>query len=478
MRSVNPTTGAAIGADFPRATRAELEALGDAAFDAVDFLADAPNAQIAGFLEDYAARIEADREGLAQLAHEETALPYAPRLSQVELNRTLFQLREAARVVQNDAWRLVARDDQSSLRMMHVPLGGAVVSIGPSNFPLAFNGVSGGDFCAAIAARNPVIAKAHPGHMNTTARLFEHCVAARDAAGLPKASVQLFFDCAPEDGEALLAHCGVAALGFTGSRAAGMRLKAVCDALGKPASCEMSSVNPVFVASHAGAARAASIADAWIASIVLGGGQFCTKPGVLLVAGERAAACVRERVAEVLSHAAPIVLLTASVRDHVHAAIEALRCKGAPSVVGCDRAAEWSSSGGFRCFPTVFSVDAAFARTHRDAVFTEAFGPLGVIVAVEGDAQLVDFARSLDGQLATTIVADDADATTRATLLSVLRFKAGRILDEAMPTGVAVSPAMVHGGPFPATNDPRFSAVGLPESAKRFTKLLCLDRVR
>ncbi|MFM7260341.1 MAG: aldehyde dehydrogenase family protein [bacterium] len=318
-----------------------------------------------------------------------------------------------------------------------------------------------------------MIAKAHPGHMNTTARLFAHCAAARDAAGLPKAAVQLFFDCAPEDGEALLAHAGVAALGFTGSRASGLRLKAACDRLGKPASLEMSSVNPVFVASSAAAARAETIAETWAASVLLGGGQFCTKPGVLLVAGEDAAARVVSRAREVFAAAAPAVLLTAAIRDHAHGAIDALRARGAmPSAGGaCD-------GRGFRLAPTLFAVDAAFARAHRTDVFAEAFGPLGVVVAVEGDAQLVDFARALDGQLATTIVSDEGDAATRATLLGVLRFKTGRILDEAMPTGVAVSPAMVHGGPFPATGDGRHTAVGLPTAAVRFTKMLCLDRVR
>ena len=354
-----------------------------------------------------------------------------------------------------------------------MPLGGAVVCIGPSNFPLAFNGISGGDFCAAIAARNPVIAKAHPGHPNTTARLFAHACAARDAAGIPAAAIQCFFDCAPEDGEALLAHAGVAALGFTGSRLAGMRLKASCDALGKPASLEMSSVNPVFVASSAAAARADAIAEAWVASVLLGGGQFCTKPGVLFVSGEKAAERVVARATELMKAAVAPVLLTQGVRAHLAESVRALRAAGLEPACG-GRAVE----PGFRHEATLFAVHASRARALRELVLREAFGPLGIVVAVEGDAQLVDFARALDGQLASTVIADPADHAVRATLFGVLRFKAGRLLDEAMPTGVAVSPAMVHGGPMPATNDARFTAVGLPAAAKRFSKALCLDRVR
>jgi 2,5-dioxopentanoate dehydrogenase len=469
MRAVNPASGEVYGAEFARASRAELEAMADTAFDAIDALADAPGAVLAGFLEDYAARLESDREGIARLAHEETALPFAPRLSEVEFNRTSFQLREAARCLRDESWREVAVDATHKLRSTLVPLGGAVVCIGPSNFPLAFNGVSGGDFAAAIAARNPVIAKAHPGHPNTTARLFAHCCAARDAAKLPSSAVQLFFDCAPDDGEALLAHAGVAALGFTGSRAAGLRLKSACDRVGKPASCEMAGVNPVFVASHAAGARAEAIADAWTASVVLGGGQFCTKPGVIFVAGE-AAARVAARADEVLRAAAPAVLLTESVRVHLAQSIDALRAAGAR--IACGGRAQ---TPGFRFEPTLAVADASLVRGARAAFMQEAFGPLGTVVAVEGDAQLVDFARALDGQLASTVVADAADDAVRATLFGVLRFKVGRLLTETMPTGVAVSPAMVHGGPFPATGDARFTAVGFPAAARRFSKALCVQ---
>ncbi|MFM1823290.1 MAG: hypothetical protein RI967_1556, partial [Planctomycetota bacterium] len=262
MRSVNPATGEAFGETFPRATRATLEALAVRASEAVDALADLSGATLADFVEDYACRLEGDREGLARLAHEETALPFAPRLSEVEFNRMCGQLRDAARLLRDESWREIARDEANRLRSTLVPLGGAVVSIGPSNFPFAFHGVSGGDFAAAIAARNPVIAKAHPGHPATSARLFGHAAAARDAAGLPEGAVQHFHDCLPEDGEALLAHPSVAALGFTGSRGSGLRLKAVCDRLGKPASLEMSGVNPLFVLPAAAAARAEAVAEA------------------------------------------------------------------------------------------------------------------------------------------------------------------------------------------------------------------------
>ena len=473
MRSVNPSTGDAIGADFPRSSRADLEALADTAFDAIDALADAPGAKIAGFLEDYAARLDSDRAGIAALAHEETALPLSPRLSEVEFNRMTFQLRAAAECLRDESWREVARDEKNGLRSTLVPLGGAVVCFGPSNFPLAFNGVSGGDFCAAIAARNPVIAKAHPAQLNTTARLFAHACAARDGAGLPKAAVQCFYDCDADDGEALMTHAAVAALGFTGSRASGLRLKAVCDRFGKLSSLEMSSVNPVFVASAAGLERAEGIADAWAASVLLGGGQFCTKPGVIFVSGEAAAARIAERATQILRAAQPTVLLSEGIRTHLAQSLDALRGIGARLMCGGNQVGP-----GFRFEPTLCVLDAGKARANRSIALREAFGPLGLVIVIEGDAQLVDFARMLDGQLAATMVSDAADAATRDTLLSILRFKVGRLLDEAMPTGVTVSPAMVHGGPFPATGDMRFTAVGIPTAVKRFSKLLCLDRVR
>ncbi len=474
LQSVNPASGVAFGHAFKTSTRAELEAMARAAHATVECMADAPGAQLAGFLEEYARLLDADRSALAQLAHEETALPLTPRLSEVEFNRMLSQLRSGARALIDESWRTIAIDAPNQLRSTLVPLGGAVVCIGPSNFPLAFHGVSGGDFCAAIVARNPVIAKAHPGHLGTSARLYAAACAAREKAGLPAAAVQMFFDCASDDGLALLEHRGVAALAFTGSRASGLRLKAVCDALGKPSSLEMSSVNPVFVARGAAAARAETIGESWATALLLGGGQFCTKPGVLLVVGADAAQRLTSRVAELLRAAAPPILLTESVRKNFLERVKALRSVCGEPICGGGS----SELAGFRVEPTLFRVAAGRARAERVVVMQEAFGPVGVVLEVEDDAALVEFAHELEGQLACTVVADESDAATRAALYATLRFRAGRLLDEAMPTGVVVSNAMVHGGPMPATNDPRFTAVGLPESAKRFSKALCLDRVR
>ena len=171
--------------------------------------------------------------------------------------------------------------------------------------------------------------------------------------------------------------------------------------------------------------------------------------------------------------AAPTVLLTESIRTSLAQFIQQWRDAGA--IVTCGGIAR---DPGFRFEPTLITIDASRARSHPALLLKEAFGPLAIVVAVEGDAQLVDFARALDGQLACTIMSDESDAPTRATLFKVLRFKAGRFLDEAMPTGVAVSDAMVHGGPYPATGDARFTAVGIPASLRRFSKMLCLDRVK
>ena len=171
--------------------------------------------------------------------------------------------------------------------------------------------------------------------------------------------------------------------------------------------------------------------------------------------------------------AAPAVLLSESIRTYLSDSISAWKNVGASIRCGGN-----ASSPGIRWEPTLLSVDAAFAALHRGLLHHEAFGPLGVIVICDSDAQLVEFARALDGQLAGTIVSDASDANTRHALQRALRFKVGRMLDEAMPTGVVVSNAMVHGGPFPATGDARFTAVGLPASAKRFSKTLCWDRCR
>src|SRR5262249_12760534 len=222
FRAEDPARGVAIGASYPVCGAADVDSAIAAAAAAADALAATPAPRIAAFLEAYADAIDAAASELVELAHRETALPTSPRLAQNELPRTSGQLRQAAAAVRSYAWTQPTIDTQVGLRSHFAPLGKPVVVFGPNNFPLAFNAIAGSDFASAIAARNPVIAKAHPLHPATSQKLAELAHAAALANGLPAASVQMLYQIPDALGAALCGDRRIGAVGFTGSRAGGL----------------------------------------------------------------------------------------------------------------------------------------------------------------------------------------------------------------------------------------------------------------
>jgi alpha-ketoglutaric semialdehyde dehydrogenase len=350
------------------------------------------------------------------------------------------------------------------------------VVFGPNNFPFAFNSVAGGDFAAAVAAGNPVIAKANPGHPGTTRLLAEAAFAAVQATDLPPALVQLLYRTTPDDGLRLVADPRVGATGFTGSRAAGLRLKAAADAAHKPIYLEMSSVNPVVVLPGALDERAAQIAGEFTASCLLGAGQFCTNPGlVILLQSAQSEAFLQ--AAQATFQAAPAgVLLGANGPGQIARSIAVLREHGA-ELVGGGTAVQ---AAGYRFANTLLRVSGAGFLAHPAALQTEAFGSVALFVFAEDAAQLLDIVAHLDGNLTGTIYSHSQghDDALYDQLAPLLRQKVGRLLNDKMPTGVAVSPAMVHGGPPPATGHPGFTSVGIPAAIHRFAALYGYDNVR
>ena len=246
FQAKDPATRQLVNEHYPVSRWADLEAALAAASEAVVALRDTPPAAIADFPGLYAANIDARADAIIAAANQETRLPVSPRLKG-ELPRTTNQLRQAAAAARDGSWRQPTIDSANNLRSAYASLGGAVVVIGPNNFPLAFNGVSGGDFAAAVAAGNPVIVKGHPNHPRTTRLLAEAAFEALQASGVPKALVQLVYHISPRNGLRLVAHPAVAATAFTGSRRAGLALKAAADKAGKLIYVEMSSLNPVFI---------------------------------------------------------------------------------------------------------------------------------------------------------------------------------------------------------------------------------------
>ncbi|MEX2559101.1 MAG: aldehyde dehydrogenase family protein, partial [Pirellulales bacterium] len=366
-------------------------------------------------------------------------------------------------------------DTKLGIRSHYVPLGPVAV-FGPNNFPLAFGSISGGDFAAAFAAGNPVIAKANSSHPATTRIFAEEAQAAADESGLPAGTVQLLYRTSHADGERLVADPRLGGTAYTGSRAAGLKLKAAADAAGKPIYLELSSVNPVVILPGALAERSDKIADEFTASCLMGSGQFCTNPGlVITLAGDKTDQFVQS-VVQRFKAATPGPLLSKGVANSLKNAVVELIDAGARTVTG----GQPIDAAGYRYANTLLRVDAAtfLADSHR--LQAEAFGNASLVVVagtVEQAGQVLDH---LEGNLTGCIYSDTAgvDEPIYQQLAPRLRTRVGRLLNDKMPTGVAVSPAMNHGGPYPATGHPGFTAVGIPASLHRFAMLACYDNVR
>jgi 2,5-dioxopentanoate dehydrogenase len=474
--AVNPATKAALPEAFPISGPDDVAAAIGAGEQAAIALRTIPVESIARFLEEFATQIEARVDVLCERAARETGYPVTPRLRTVELPRTTNQLRQGAAAARDRSWCHATIDSKANLRSKFGPLGGPVVVFGPNNFPFAFNSVAGGDFVAAIAAGNPVIGKANTGHPGTSRLLAEGALEAARSSGLPPATVQLLYRTPPEVGFQLVSDPAIGATGFTGSKSAGLALKAAADRTGKPIYLEMSSVNPIFILSGALEERLSAIAKELADSCALGGGQFCTRPGVTVVVDDERGRRFVAELSALFESMAPGTLLGPSAPGAIAAGIDEL-CKHGATVVTGGRAVD----GGRYCFANTVlraSGDAFLAHPHE--LQTEAFGTVNLVVLAKDAPQLKEIAGRFDGNLTGCIYSDTKgkDEETYSSIASVLRSKVGRLLNDKMPTGVLVSPAMNHGGPYPATGHPGFTAVGIPASLFRFAALHSYDNVR
>ncbi len=433
-----------------------------------------PADRLATFLERFAERIERRAVELVEMAHTETALPQKPRLADVELPRTTNQLRQAAAAAREGSWALPTIDTKLNIRSCYMPLGPVAV-FGPNNFPFAFNSVAGGDFAAAIALGNPVIAKANTSHPGTTRLLAEEAQHAVIETELPAGTVQLLYRTSHADGERLVADHRLGATGYTGSRSAGLALKRAADAAGKPIYLELSSINPVVILPGALNERAEKIAEEFSSSCLMGTGQFCTNPGlVLLLAGP----ATDKFIADLAGRfgAAPVgTLLSSSVARNFAQNVHELTDAGAEILVGGSK----DPSAGYRFANTLLRVSGAKFVQAAEKLQTEAFGNASLIVVAKDAAEAAAVLDHLEGNLTGCIYSDTrgSDDALYEPLAERLRPRVGRLLNDKMPTGVAVSPAMNHGGPYPATGHPGFTAVGIPSSLRRFAMLACYDNV-
>ena len=476
FQAINPSTGETIGPVYPVSSRKDVDAALVAGSEAANALLDVPPEKIGEFLDRYADRIDARSKEIAETAHLETALPLSPRLADVELPRTSNQLRQAAAAVRERSWTEPTIDTEVNIRSMFGALGGPVAVFGPNNFPLAFNGVSGGDFAAAIAAGNPIIAKAHSSHPRTCQLLAEEAFAAVGEVGLPAATVQTIYRTDHKDGSYLVSHPLVGATGYTGSRRAALTLKAAADAAGKPIYLEMSSINPVFILPGALKERGGQIAEEFQTSALMGTGQFCTNPGiVVLQEGEESEQFITEMQGR-FERANPTPLLGFGGLKSLHESVEALRSAGATLLTGGSKA----DGSGCRFQNTLLRTTGEAFIGDSERLQTEAFGNSNLFVVVKDAEELEKVAGSFEGNLTGSIYTHTGgeDDGLYVRVERHLRRRVGRLLNDKMPTGVAVTAAMNHGGPYPATGHPGFTAVGLPASIRRFAMLECYDNVR
>ncbi|TWT38761.1 aldehyde dehydrogenase (NADP(+)) [Blastopirellula retiformator] len=471
----NPATKQPLAPHYPVSNWSDVDAALSAAAEASTALAQLPPEKIAAFLVRFAELIEANADALCEIANAESGLPISPRLKDVELPRTSNQLRAAAAAAIERSWKQATIDTKTNIRAYSGSLGPVCV-FGPNNFPFAFGSASGGDFAAAIAAGNAVIAKANPSCPGTTQLMAKLAFQAVEETDLPPATVQLFFHCSYDDGVKLVSDPRIGATAYTGSRRAGLVLKEAADKHGKPIYLELSSVNPVVIMPGALKERGDKLADEFSGSCLMGAGQFCTNPGlVLVIDNEETQKFIADSAAKF--SAAPVgTLLSKNVETGLTVALQTLKEAGAQQLAGGDAGA----GTGYSHANTLLKVDAGKFLTEPELFQTEAFGNASLIVVAKDLGEAIAVIDSLEGNLTGCVYSDTqgSDDAAYAELEPHLRVKVGRLLNDKMPTGVAVSPAMNHGGPFPATGHPAFTAVGIPAALVRFGMLQCYDNVR
>lgn len=475
FHAVNPATGEKLEPAFYSATGDDIDQAATLATDAFRNLATLSGRDRARLLRAIAENLLAEGTAIVERANLETGLPL-PRL-QSELKRTTGQLNLFADVLDEGSW-VHARIDEADrerkpiprpdIRSMLRPLGPIAV-FGASNFPLAFS-VAGGDTASALAAGNPVIVKAHSAHPGTSEIVGKLIQKAIKDNGFPSGMFSLLFDAGIEVGVSLVQHLAMKAVAFTGSASGGQALMRVAAGRSEPIPCyaEMGSTNPLFILSGAMRERGPQIAQGLQASFTLGSGQFCTKPGIVFVPQDQSTDFERS-LQKTVGALDPLMMLTHGIAAKYREAIgQRLAQSQAELIAGKSETSNTiCANSGVTLFRT--SLDKFLARTE---LADEVFGPTTLLVNYGNERELLSAARRLHGHLTATIHGTEEDLARAHELVQVLETRVGRVVFNGFPTGVEVSHAMVHGGPFPATSDGRSTSVGT-QAIFRFVRPVC-----
>lgn len=423
------------------------------------------------FLNAIADEIEALGDQLIQAYCSESGLPEGRAMG--ERGRTVFQLRSFADLVKEGSWVEATIDTavpdrepipKVDLRKMLTPLGPVVV-FGASNFPLAYS-TAGGDTASALAAGCPVIVKSHPMHAGTGELVASAISKAVVKTGMPEGVFSNLNSSGIEVGVQLLKHSNVKAVGFTGSVNAGRALFDLANQRKEPIPvfAEMSSINPVVLMPKAAEKRGRELAKTYAGSITLGSGQFCTNPGLILGIKNDDLDTFIQILSEEIVKIEPTCMLHPNIIGNYEKNKAKVRSQKGVSVKA-DYTENLGSNFGRQ---TILTVEGA-TFLNNTALHQEVFGPFSLVVQCENMSQLNEIIGHLEGQLTGTVLAEANELNENQDIVDALQNRVGRIIFNGVPTGVEVCPAMQHGGPYPATTDSRYTAVGI-HAIKRWVR--------
>ncbi|RBP85068.1 aldehyde dehydrogenase (NADP(+)) [Marinomonas rhizomae] len=473
INSYSAFSGEPLNTTFFQATQAEVEAACASANEAFFEFCNFSSSKRAKFLNCIADELDALGDDFVEIVHQETALPY-PRING-EKSRTSNQLRlfaellsrgdfYGARIDTGDPSRQPA--PKVDIRQYQIGIGPVAV-FGASNFPLAFS-TAGGDTAAALAAGCPVVFKAHSGHMKTAEIVAEAIINAAQKTDMPSGVFNMIFGSGV--GKALVQNPHIKAVGFTGSLSGG---NAICKMASEraepiPVFAEMSSINPVILNEGAIKNRGKLIAKELADSVVLGTGQFCTNPGlVIAIKSESFSSFIDDLSTEISNKASSVMLNKGTLSSYV-SGIETLEKYHGIEVLSRGQSHEGQAT------PYLFKASSKLLLDSDELLQEEVFGPATVLIEAQDRNELIKCLSAMRGQLTATLISEEDEMAASSDILSLLQHKAGRVLINGYPTGVEVCDSMVHGGPYPATSDSRGTSVGTL-AIERFLRPVCFQ---
>lgn len=470
-KTINPKLNVQNPTAFYEATSDEVDEAVELAWNAFKIYRKISGVKRAAFLNAIADEILALDQELLDSYMTESGLPEARAMG--ERGRTVSQLRSFADLVENDDWREITIDEaipertpipKDDLRRTLIPIGPVVV-FAASNFPLAFS-TAGGDTASALAAGCPVIVKAHAMHSGTAELVASAIIKAAERTGMPNGVFSNIMGRGRTVGVKLVKHDKVKAVGFTGSISGGRALFDIAAQRKEPIPvfAEMGSINPVVITARAIENRSEAVAAAFAGSITTGAGQFCTKPGLLLtVESAKTQQFIKDLAKKTVAIDLQYMLHPDIKREFVEN-VNIISSQAGAEIVGkVEEAIDVNAA------PSQIATVSGKEFLVNPKLHLEAFGPFALVVRAKNQEELIEIINGLDGQLTGTIIAEKEDYSDLYNIIDALENRVGRIIFNGVPTGVEVCPSMQHGGPYPASTDSRFTAVGT-NSIKRWVR--------